>query len=180
MLVKGDWRMQDPMQPCSSSSGCGSSRQGRTPAGESPAMPVARVGHVESPHRLVGTGGGGSEGGAADHRRHHAGRGDPADPPASETFRRATPSCSGACPPGSLRLVLRLTAPGGSPTRPQSCGLVGATALGSGHAPVAPPRGGWVRRHDHLRQRIPIAPCCCDFSARGGLIFRWPDLSFED
>jgi Putative transposase len=46
------------MKPCSSSSGCGSSRQGCTPAGESPAMPVARVGHVERPHRLAGTGGG--------------------------------------------------------------------------------------------------------------------------
>jgi hypothetical protein len=80
-----------------------------------------------------------SAGGAADHRRHHARRGDQTDPPASEIFCRSTPSCPGACPPGSLRLVLRLTAPGGSPTRPRACGLVGATALGSGHAPAAPP-----------------------------------------
>src|SRR5262249_37924386 len=49
---------------------------------------------------------------AADHRRHHAGRGDPKDPPASETCRRSTPYRTGACPPGSLRLVLRLTVPG--------------------------------------------------------------------
>jgi hypothetical protein len=31
---------------------------------------------------------------AADHRRHHAGRGDPEDPPASETFRRSSPLAS--------------------------------------------------------------------------------------
>ena len=36
-------------------------------------------------------------------------------------------------------LVLRLTTPGGSPTRPRSCGLMGVTALGSGHAPAVPP-----------------------------------------
>jgi hypothetical protein len=28
-----------------------------------------------------------------------------------------------------------------------------------------PPRGRWVRRHDHLRQRLPIAPCCCPCAA---------------
>src|SRR5262249_51100845 len=65
-----------------------------------------------------------------------------------------TPSCPGACPPGSLRLVLRLTAPGGAPTRPRSCRLVGATALGSGHAPVAPtlPVG---EEADYLRSAYP-------------------------
>ena len=89
----------------------------------------------------------------------------PAAPPASETFRRSTPSCPGACPPGSLRLVLRLTAPGGSPTRPRSCGLVGATALGSGHAPAAPPTRPVGEEAYHLRQRIPVAPCCCPCAA---------------
>src|SRR5262245_4657796 len=59
---------------------------------------------------------------AADHRRHHAGRGDPADPPASETCRKSTPSCPGACPPGSLRLILRLTAPGGHRLVPDHAG----------------------------------------------------------
>jgi hypothetical protein len=56
-------------------------------------------------------------GGAADRRRHHAGRGHPEDPPASETFCRPTSSFTGPCPPGSLRLVLRLTVPRVSQTR---------------------------------------------------------------
>jgi len=55
--------------------------------------------------------------GAAAHRRPHAGRGAPADPPASAARSRPAPDGSGACPPGSLRLVLRLTAPRASPTR---------------------------------------------------------------
>jgi len=28
-----------------------------------------------------------------------------------------------------------------------------------------PPRGQWVRRHDHLRQCIPSGPCCCPCTA---------------
>src|SRR5215475_3777269 len=49
-------------------------------------------------------------GDAADDRRHHAGRGDPENPPASETGGGPTPDCPGASPPGSVRLVLHLTA----------------------------------------------------------------------
>src|SRR5215813_8489178 len=50
-------------------------------------------------------------GDAADHRRHHAGRGDPENPPASETRRGPTPDRPSACPPGRLCLVLRLRYP---------------------------------------------------------------------
>jgi hypothetical protein len=57
-------------------------------------------------------------GDTAHHRRHHARRGHPEDPSASETICRPPSHCPGACPPRSLRLVLRLTAPGGSLTRP--------------------------------------------------------------
>src|SRR5262245_14606097 len=49
-------------------------------------------------------------GDAADDRRHHTGRGDPENPPASETGGGPTPDCPGASPPGSVRLVLHLTA----------------------------------------------------------------------
>jgi hypothetical protein len=59
-----------------------------------------------------------SAGDAADHRRPHAQRDDPEAPPASETCGGPAPDCTGACPPGSLRLVLRLTAPGVSQPHP--------------------------------------------------------------
>ena len=58
-----------------------------------------------------------SAGGAAHHRGHHAGRGDPQDPPASAPCGRPTPNCAGSFPPRSLRLVLRLTSSGGERTR---------------------------------------------------------------
>src|SRR3989442_9703039 len=64
-----------------------------------------------------------SAGGAADHRGHHARRGDPKDPPASDA-RGGPPHCLSACPPRSLRLVLRLTAPGVSRPVPGSRRLV--------------------------------------------------------
>ena len=41
---------------------------------------------------------------------------------------RPAPDCPSACQPNSLRLVLGLTAPGGSPTRPQLRRLVGANS----------------------------------------------------
>src|SRR5215813_3382202 len=55
-----------------------------------------------------------SAGDATEYRGHDTRRGHPEDPPASETGRRPAPDRSGACPPGRLCLVLRLTAPGGS------------------------------------------------------------------
>src|SRR5262249_41083795 len=58
-----------------------------------------------------------SRGDAADHCRHHAGRGHPEDPPASETVCRPPSHGTGPCPPGSLCLVLCLTAPRVSPPR---------------------------------------------------------------
>jgi hypothetical protein len=61
---------------------------------------------------------------AADHRDHHARRGDPKDPPASETRGGPTPHCPSARPPRSLRLDLRLTAPGVSRPVPGSRRLV--------------------------------------------------------
>jgi hypothetical protein len=57
-----------------------------------------------------------SKGVATDHRRHHAGRGHQKDPLPSETRGRPAPNRTGACQPGSLRLVLRLTMPGMSQT----------------------------------------------------------------
>jgi hypothetical protein len=36
---------------------------------------------------------------------------------------------------------------------------------GDGPCACGLPRGRWVKRHDHLRQRIPIAPCCCPCAA---------------
>src|SRR5262249_5136192 len=78
-------------------------------------------------------------------------------------INQQSPSCPGACPPGSLRLVLHLTAPCGSPTRPRSCGLVGATALGSGHAPAPPyAAGGRGARRPALTSphRALLLPVC--------------------
>jgi Transposase zinc-binding domain len=82
--------------------------------------------------------------GAADQRCHHAGRGNPEASAASHTRGRPAPHCSGACPPGSLRLLLRLTAPGGAaPSR--SAGSWGPHRLGLGlrlRSPRTPPMGG--------------------------------------
>jgi hypothetical protein len=60
-----------------------------------------------------------SAGDATDYRGHDTRRGHPEDPPASETGSRPAPDRSGACPPGRLCLVLRLTAPSGSLNRPR-------------------------------------------------------------
>src|SRR5712691_2732576 len=53
---------------------------------------------------------------AADHCGHHAGRGDPEDPPASAARGGPTPDCSSPCPPRSLCVVLPLTVRGGERT----------------------------------------------------------------
>src|SRR5712691_6569348 len=66
-------------------------------------------------------------GDAADHCRHHARRGHPEAPPASETYRSPLSHCPGPCPPGSLRLVLGLTAPRVSPTRLRPLPWAGTT-----------------------------------------------------
>jgi hypothetical protein len=55
--------------------------------------------------------------GAADHRHHHAGRGAPHAPPATEARGGPTLHGSSACPPGSLGVVRGLSAPRASPTR---------------------------------------------------------------
>jgi hypothetical protein len=92
--------------------------------------------------------------GAADHRRHDTGRGDPEDPPASEAHSRPTPDCSGACPSGSLLLVLCLTVSGGSPTCPRS------RRLGSARSPrlilrlQSPPTPPIVGSVLHARTRV--------------------------
>ena len=107
-----------------------------------------------------------SAGGAADHRRHHAGRGDPEDPPASEACRRPTSHCPSACPPGSLRLVLRLTAPRASPTRLRPLPWGGTTPPPSPAPPAVSPHtargwGGLAVR----RPRLPSAPRGCPCAA---------------
>jgi hypothetical protein len=57
-------------------------------------------------------------GDAADHCRHHARRGDPDNPPASETRRRPTPDSPSPSPPRNLCLVLHLTASALPPVLP--------------------------------------------------------------
>jgi hypothetical protein len=92
-------------------------------------------------------------------RHHHAQRGDAEDPPASETFCRPTSHCSSPCPPGSFRLVLRLTAPRTSPTRLRPLPWGGTTPPSPAPPDVSPHTArGWggmaVRR-----PRLPNAPC---------------------
>jgi len=79
-----------------------------------------------------------SAGVAAAHRRHHAGRGDPDDPPASAARRGSTCQGSSACPPRSLCVVLRLTSPGVEHIRPRSLRLGGTKHPSSGPPPEIP------------------------------------------
>src|SRR6185295_20333018 len=81
-----------------------------------------------------------SAGVAADHRGHHAGRGDPDDPPTSEARGGPTPHGASACPPSSLCVVLRLTSPGVERIRPRSLRLGGTKHPASGPPPAIPPR----------------------------------------
>src|SRR5215510_4058536 len=89
-----------------------------------------------------------SAGVIADHRRHQARRGDPQDPPASEARGGPAPHGSGASPPGSLCVVLRLTAPGGSLTRPDHAGLYVPAARVWSSACGLPAHRRWVVRAD--------------------------------
>ena len=89
-----------------------------------------------------------SAGGAADHCRHHAGRDDP------DSLRHlelaATPPliCSGASPPESLCVVLRLRVPAPSPAAVVwSCACDSPSADGGGLAVLRP-------------ARPPSASCC--------------------
>jgi Putative transposase len=82
-----------------------------------------------------------SAGGAADHRSHNAGRGDPEDPPASETRSGPTPDYSSTCPPRSLCLVLRLIVRDGERTRLR-LRQWGGTKPPSSYPPPARPMGG--------------------------------------
>ena len=86
-----------------------------------------------------------SAGDAADYRGHDTRQGHPEDPPASETGSRPAPDRSGACLPGRLCLVLRLTAPGGSLNRPRQ--------PSSGPEPEVAPRAAreWGRKAVLLR-----------------------------
>src|SRR5262245_52258077 len=104
-------------------------------------------------------------GDAAHHRRHHAGRGHPEDPPASATVCRPTSYCRSPCPPGSLRLVLRLTAPGVSQTQPCWLAYGCHRALVCSWACNAPSPGPWVGRHGLLRAR-PV----CHIPCRGRVL----------
>jgi hypothetical protein len=101
--------------------------------------------------------------GTADHRRHHAGRGDPEDPPASESHSRPTPDGSGACPPGSLRLVLCLTVSGGAPTRPRSRRLGSARSprllLRLQSPPTPPMVGSVLHARTQVHQSLTHARC---------------------
>ena len=96
-----------------------------------------------------------SGGVATNHRRYHAWRGDPQDPPASETCRRPTPDRTGACPPGSLCVVLGLSVPRVSPTHLRPLPWEGTTPPSPAPPDVSPhTASGWedlaVRR-----QRLP-------------------------
>ena len=104
-----------------------------------------------------------SRGDAAHHRRHHAGRGHPEDPPASEARGGPTSHCPSACPSRNLCVVLRLRCPLARP--------VGGEAWPSCGRPYAvTPRHGSVRHactHVHpslARARCPIV--CTRLSRR--------------
>src|SRR5712691_1679170 len=81
-----------------------------------------------------------SAGVATDHRHHHAGRGDPEDTPASEARGRPAPDFSGACPPRSLCLVLRLTVRDGEWTRLRPLQWGGTKQPWSDPPPAVSPR----------------------------------------
>ena len=128
--------------PDTTPAGCGRARgQYCVAALELGAAAQARVcaGHSTLPVLPAGV--------ATDHCCSHAWRGDPQDPPASETSRRPTPDRTSACPPGSLRLVLRLTAPGVSQTPPGSLARGCHTAFVWSCACDAPSPCRWVGRH---------------------------------
>ena len=103
-----------------------------------------------------------SAGGAADHRRHHARRGDPENPPASEACRRPTPDCSSACPPSSFRVVLRLSMGCRRPVPDRS----GSWALSSRRlvlrlrSPLSLPMGRHGRPASAHPQRVPLLLIC--------------------
>ena len=104
-------------------------------------------------------------GGAADHGRHHAGRGDPHDSPASEARGGPTPDCSSACPPRSLCVVLPLTVRGGRQRVPAHAGSwMPAARVGSSACGLFA-RGRWVERADGPAscphpQRVPRLRVC--------------------
>jgi hypothetical protein len=102
-----------------------------------------------------------SAGDAADHCHHHARRGHPEDPPASATCCRPSSHCPSPVPPGSLRLVLCLTAPRASPTRLRPLPWGGSTPPSPAPPDVSPHTArGWedlaVRR-----PRLPSASRRC-------------------
>jgi hypothetical protein len=92
-----------------------------------------------------------SAGVAPDHRGHHARRDHHKNPPASAACGGPTPHGPSSCSPRSLRVVLRLTSPGVSQTRPRSRGLVGAKSSSSG------PRA--VLRHASTPRASRCSPC---------------------
>jgi hypothetical protein len=127
-----------------------------------------------------------SAGGAADHCRYHAQRGSPQDPLPSKTCGRPTPHRAGVYPPGSLRLVLRLTSPGVSRLRPRPLRGVGTTQPSSGPPPEVPPctAGGWggmaVLRHGTPARpaAAPVShPAPCKRPARPHALTTYPQRS---
>jgi hypothetical protein len=102
--------------------------------------------------------------GAAPHRRPHARRGDPANPPASETFCSPTSHCTNPCPPGSLRVVLHLTAPGVEWPHLRRSAVEGPCSRRLAFALRVPPPALSVGRHDHPAsaspQCTPLLPVC--------------------
>src|SRR5262245_56972828 len=104
-----------------------------------------------------------SRGDAADHCRHHAGRGHPEDPPASETVCRPPSHGTGPCPPGSLCLVLCLTAPRVSPPRLRPLPWGGTTPPPSPPPPDVSPHTarGWGGMAVRCPPRTPRASRGC-------------------
>ena len=105
-----------------------------------------------------------SAGGAADHRRHHAGRGHPEDPPASETVCKPTSSLY-------RPVSARKPSPGPPPDRASGVTDPAPTAdMGKDHAAVSawachlPAPGTWLGRHGRPASasplRAPRRPVC--------------------
>ena len=105
-----------------------------------------------------------SRGDAADYCRHHAGRGDPHDPPASEARRGPPCHGSGACPPRSLCVVLGLTAPRASPPRLRPLPWGGTTPPSPAPPAVSPHTVRGRRGMAVRRQRLPSAPRGCPWA----------------
>jgi hypothetical protein len=118
-----------------------------------------------------------SAGDTADHRGHHARRGGPETSPASTARRGPAPDCPGACPPRSLRLVLRLISSSVEWTHPGSLARGCHTALVWSCAGGAPSPGQWVGRHGRAASAGCMASSRLAQHDRARCPILWPSFS---